>query len=114
MVSALSCLGGSKRGKRPTNSQGPPALSLVRVLGDWKGFTGESRLVDFKRITLQETGIGWDDVSQLDADHISWYQDCCILLTPFPIPQPLGFGGKTCHESSRSIACVVFFNEADS
>ena len=26
----------------------------------------------------------------------------------------LGFGGKTCHESSRSIACVVFFNEADS
>uniref|UniRef100_A0A2P2QFY4 Uncharacterized protein n=1 Tax=Rhizophora mucronata TaxID=61149 RepID=A0A2P2QFY4_RHIMU len=29
IVSALSCLGGSKRGKSPTNSHGPPALSLV-------------------------------------------------------------------------------------
>lgn len=29
IVSALSCLGGSKRGNRPTNSQGPPAPSFV-------------------------------------------------------------------------------------
>lgn len=29
IVSALSCLGGSKRGNRPTNCHGPPALSLV-------------------------------------------------------------------------------------
>lgn len=29
MVSALSCLGGSKRGMRPINCQGPPELSLV-------------------------------------------------------------------------------------
>jgi len=29
IVSALSCLGGSKRGKRPMNCQGPPALSFL-------------------------------------------------------------------------------------
>lgn len=29
MVSALSCLGGSKRGNNPTNSHGSPTLSLV-------------------------------------------------------------------------------------
>ncbi|WVZ18051.1 hypothetical protein V8G54_005373, partial [Vigna mungo] len=29
MVSALSCLGGSKRGSRPKNSHGSPALSFV-------------------------------------------------------------------------------------
>jgi len=29
IVSALSCLGGSKRGNNPTNCQGPPGLSLV-------------------------------------------------------------------------------------
>ncbi|GER37096.1 hypothetical protein STAS_13476 [Striga asiatica] len=29
MVSALSCLGGSKSGRRPTNSHGSPALSFV-------------------------------------------------------------------------------------
>lgn len=28
MVSALSCLGGSNRGRRPTNSHGPPVLSF--------------------------------------------------------------------------------------
>jgi hypothetical protein len=62
---------------------------IARVLGDWQGFTGESRLVDFQWITLQEAGISRDDISQLDADQISWYQHCCILLTPLSIPQHL-------------------------
>lgn len=29
IVSALSCRGGSNKGRRPTNSHGPPGLSLV-------------------------------------------------------------------------------------
>jgi len=63
--------------------------SISRILCDWKGFTGQSRLIDLERISLHETSISWDNISQLDADQISWYQNCCILLTPFPIPQNL-------------------------
>lgn len=62
---------------------------ITGALGDWQGFTSESRLVDFERITLQETGISRDDISQLDADQISWYQHCCILLTPLSTSQHL-------------------------
>lgn len=47
----------------------------TRVPCDWQGLTSEGRLVNLERITLQETGINRDNVSQLDANHISWYQN---------------------------------------
>lgn len=62
---------------------------VSRIPGDWQGFTSEGRLVDFERITLQETAISWDDIAQLDADHISWYEDCCLLLSPLLVSQHL-------------------------
>ena len=55
------------------------------ILGDGKRLSSESRLINLKRIALQETGISRDNISQLDADHISWYQNCSLLLTPLSI-----------------------------
>ena len=62
---------------------------LTRVPCDWQGLTSEGRLVNFERISFQETGISRDNNSQFDADHISWDQNCCLFLTPFSIPQHL-------------------------
>jgi len=61
----------------------------TRVLGDGQGLTGEGRLVNLKGISLQKTGICWDNIPQLDADQISWHQYCSFLFTPFSIPQHL-------------------------
>lgn len=45
MVSALSCLGGSKRGNKPTNCHGAPGLSLV--------FSGTSCLTYYEKQQFQ-------------------------------------------------------------
>jgi len=63
--------------------------SITRVPCDWQGFTSESCLVNFERISFQETGISRDNISQLDANHISRYQNWSILFSPFSIPQHL-------------------------
>ena len=58
-------------------------------LGDRKRLASESGLINLKRIAFQEASISRDDISQLDADHISRYQNCSLLLSPFSISQNL-------------------------
>ena len=67
---------------------------ITRVPCDWQGLASEGRLVNLEGISLQETGISWDNISQLDADHISWDQDCRFLFAPFSIPQHLQIFGS--------------------
>jgi len=48
MVSALSCLGGSKSGRRPTNCHGAPGLSLF--------FSGTSCYAETMQTAIDEGG----------------------------------------------------------
>lgn len=44
---------------------------VIGVLDDGEEFSGEGRLLNHRRITLKETSISWDDVTQLDADDVT-------------------------------------------
>lgn len=68
---------------------GPGEHLVPGVLGHRKRLSGKGRLIDLQGIALQETGIGGDDVTQLNADQITGNEDCRILLRPLTISQNL-------------------------
>jgi hypothetical protein len=68
---------------------GPREDFVPRAPGNWEGFSGKRRLVNLERVTLEETSIGRDDITKLDADDITRNQDCSLLLAPSAISQNL-------------------------
>uniref|UniRef100_A0A0A9FQW0 Mha2 n=1 Tax=Arundo donax TaxID=35708 RepID=A0A0A9FQW0_ARUDO len=86
---------------------------VARALGHWEGLSSKCRLINLKGITLEETSIGRDDVTELNADDVTGNQDCSLLLTPSAIPQHLGLRGKVGHERGGGVASVVLLDEGD-
>lgn len=86
---------------------------VVGVLGDGKGLAGESGLVDLQSVAFEETGVGGDDVTELDADDVAGDENGGFLLAPFAVSEDLGFGSEAGHEGGGGVAGVVLFDETD-
>lgn len=88
--------------------------TLVTVLlGDGEGFTGEGSLVDGDIDGLSETAVGGDDVTNLEGDHITGYEDRGLDLLPLGVTPDPGLGGEGVHEGLDGVTSVAFFVETD-
>jgi len=89
----------TKKGVHPSGNHNSFNLTMLAsrpredfitwFLCNWQRLTSESRLINFKRVTLQQTSICWYNVPQLYADYISRNQDSSLMLDPPPISQNL-------------------------
>lgn len=48
---------------------------------EYEGHHGKN-LINFQGVSTEESGISRDDIPKLDADDVSWDEDCRFLLAP--------------------------------
>jgi len=79
-----------------------------------KRLASEGSLVDGDIDGLRQTAVRWNDVTDLERDHVTGNKARRIDFCPSTVTPYFGFGGKGIHERFDGITGITFFKEADS
>lgn len=90
---------------------GKALISDVLVLR--QGFTGQTGLIDGNVDGVVESAIGRNNVSNLEADDVSWYEFGRVDFVPLSISTTLGLGCQGFHQSLDGVSSRSFLVESN-
>ena len=85
----------------------------ARLGSDRQGFAGQRRLIHLDRIARQQARVRRHNVTQSQANDITWHQFGCIRVSPLPITLHRGLNRQLGLQSLDGVARLMLFPESD-